>query len=282
MGLESLAGPTTQSLGDLASLVERLGAALPPTTEIILHDFSNMSATVVAVSGSVTGRRVGDPPTDLLLSHVANGAERDLYYYRTVLPDGRELSSSTIVVRSVDGEPIGAICVNNDLSPWRSVAELAAMATQREQRAVFASAGPDEPDVAPAAIRQTPPDPGGPRPAVGAPQAPATPHSEIRESFPRSIGELANTMVARSIESVGLPVSVMRKKHKMAIVADLRARGIFQLRESVDEIAAALQVSRFTIYKYLNELEDHVAPEGGNDGASEGDASSGPATLGVG
>ena len=47
----------------------------------------------------------------------------------------------------------------------------------------------------------------------------------------------------------------MHKRHKLAVVADLRDRGFFLLKESVDTAAAALDVTRFTIYNYLNELE---------------------------
>lgn len=277
MELSSLAGSSIESVEDLVQLVEKLGAAMPPTTEIILHDFANMSATVVAVSGSVTGRRVGDPPTDLLLSHVASGADRDLYYYRTMLPDGRELSSSTIVLRSAEGRPLGAICVNNDLSLWRSVADLAAMATQRERRVEFTDSTSEQIENSSAdplsrlgaLVRRRSASSTSEGLATSRLDSEAIPLSddevrrgtppgsghEVQESFPHSIGELANTMVAQSIQSVGIPITDMRKKHKMAIVADLQTRGIFQLRESVDEIAAALHVSRFTIYKYLNEIE---------------------------
>jgi len=49
-------------------------------------------------------------------------------------------------------------------------------------------------------------------------------------------------------------VDLMQKRHKIAVVNDLKDRGFFMLKESVEMAAAALQVTRFTIYNYLNEL----------------------------
>ncbi|MGI8880727.1 MAG: helix-turn-helix domain-containing protein [Jatrophihabitans sp.] len=46
----------------------------------------------------------------------------------------------------------------------------------------------------------------------------------------------------------------MKKRHKMRVVAGLEARGMFMLRDAVDTIAAALKVTRYTIYNYLNEI----------------------------
>ena len=244
---ETTADAPGMTLAELVPLIEKLGAALPPTTEVILHDFSQMSASVVAVGGDVTGRRLGDPPTDVLLSHVASGAPGDLYYYDTYLPDGRKLTSSTIIVRSRTGEALGAVCVNNDLTAWQRIQEIAELATHREGRtmgrpapAVSFDSGPGGTAAEGKGVNEAPAS------SVGA-------SGEAGEHFAHSIGELANTMVARSIADVGLPVELMRKEHKLRVVADLQSKGIFQLRESVDEIAAALQVSRFTIYNYLNQ-----------------------------
>jgi len=40
------------------------------------------------------------------------------------------------------------------------------------------------------------------------------------------------------------------------VVNDLKDRGFFMLKESVGMAAQALQVTRFTVYNYLNELEN--------------------------
>jgi predicted transcriptional regulator YheO len=53
----------------------------------------------------------------------------------------------------------------------------------------------------------------------------------------------------------------MQKRHKLAVVDELKQRGFFLIRDSVEFAANALQVTRFTIYNYLNELEAGLTPE---------------------
>ncbi|GAB96287.1 putative transcriptional regulator YheO [Kineosphaera limosa] len=50
----------------------------------------------------------------------------------------------------------------------------------------------------------------------------------------------------------------MQKRHKLAVVGDLKERGFFMLKESVETAASALAVTRFTIYNYLNEIDAQV------------------------
>ena len=46
----------------------------------------------------------------------------------------------------------------------------------------------------------------------------------------------------------------MRKEHKVEVVAELDRRGFFLIKQAAETAAAALGVTRFTIYNYLNEV----------------------------
>jgi len=46
----------------------------------------------------------------------------------------------------------------------------------------------------------------------------------------------------------------------MLAVDQMRQRGIFLIRSSVDMVAKGLGVSRFTIYNYLDELKRSAVP----------------------
>ncbi|MEV4432402.1 helix-turn-helix domain-containing protein [Streptomyces sp. NPDC049555] len=50
----------------------------------------------------------------------------------------------------------------------------------------------------------------------------------------------------------GGPLAELDRATKQAVVRSLEARGAFALRHGVETVAAALGVSRFTIYNYLN------------------------------
>jgi predicted transcriptional regulator YheO len=143
--------------------------------------------------------------------------------YRTTLPDGRQMRSTTIVIRDREGTPVAALCINSDLSVWQSLNRIAGgMLGDEEPSAEPADEGPDAPT----------------------------------EVFARDVDELAAHLIHTSILEQGIPVELMKKEHKLAIVRDLQGRGIFLLRDAVEMLASSLQVTRFTIYNYLNELAD--------------------------
>jgi predicted transcriptional regulator YheO len=218
----------------LTALVEPLGQALPATTEIVLHDLSRLPQSIVAVVGDVTGRKVGDPATDVLLEHLVAGKDGHLVGYSTRLPNGREMRSSTIIMRDSKGVACAAVCVNSDVSTWLDVRRL--VDTMMGPRQGY---GDMETAVSAAATRQ-----------------PERNDQPKGETFAHDVEELAAHLIHDAITEVGIPVALMRKEHKMRVVARLQDRGLFLLRDGVETVASSLEVTRFTIYNYLNELAD--------------------------
>lgn len=213
-----------------SQIVEPLGKALPASSEVVLHDLSLLPNSIVAMYGDATGRRVGDPATDLLLKAAMTGTFETEEAYETSLPDGRRMRSTTMFIRDVSGNPVAALCINTDLSVWFSLQHLTEtmLGTSSERRDVLVSAAADED------ARQ------------------------VKETFARDVEELAAHLIHNAVEATGVPVDLMKKAHKVEVVRDLKGRGMFLLRDAVDMIASALQVTRFTIYNYLNEIEDET------------------------
>lgn len=54
---------------------------------------------------------------------------------------------------------------------------------------------------------------------------------------------------------LGAPLSSLSRADKQYAVAMLDDMGAFALRKSVEDVADALAVSRFTVYNYLNAIE---------------------------
>ncbi|WP_326596006.1 helix-turn-helix domain-containing protein [Streptomyces sp. NBC_01803] len=50
----------------------------------------------------------------------------------------------------------------------------------------------------------------------------------------------------------GVPLAELDRRTKQQVVRTLEARGAFAMRHGVETVAAALGVSRFTVYNYLN------------------------------
>lgn len=251
-----LASPLVQQSVDgerliavFTQLVEILGPALPPTSELVLHDLSRLPNSIVAVSGSVTGRAVGQPATDMLLEAVSSGRLESKLGYRTTLSDGRVLISSTMVVQDVSGTAVAALCINSDPAVWEHLHAVSAA-----MLGIGGAPAPTALDGAGGGVAPLRPASSGAGPGDGA----------VRETFVRDVDELASLLIREAMAEVGVPAELMRKKHKLQVVAILRSRGLFLLRDAVEMAASALQVTRFTIYNYLNELEpaeDAGAPD---------------------
>ena len=73
------------------------------------------------------------------------------------------------------------------------------------------------------------------------------PHLDLHDALP--------TLIAEVEHNIGLPCGEMDRSQKQETVALLNERGAFTLRKSVEDVAEALGVSRFTVYNYLERAE---------------------------
>ncbi|MDJ0105207.1 PAS domain-containing protein [Rhodococcus erythropolis] len=221
---------TTELLRVLGEVVAPLALAMPLPSEVVLHDLRRLPNSIVSITGNATGRRIGDPATDVLLQHLQSG-EDVVVGYPTDLPDGREGRSTTVILRLEGGDPFAALCVNVDVTGWRAAGQSVERFLRVGGAEQVASRIPDT-SLAPTT---------SPRPSEG-------------EMFVRNVEELATELIRREIARIGIPVEEMKKRHKLRVVAGLESRGMFMLRDAVDTVALALNVTRFTIYNYMSEL----------------------------
>ena len=63
------------------------------------------------------------------------------------------------------------------------------------------------------------------------------------------------TLLTAAEHEIGLPCAEMDRSQKQVAVALLNEWGAFTLRKSVEDVAEALGVSRFTVYNYLERAE---------------------------
>lgn len=105
----------------LTSLIRGIAAQFGDKCEVVLHDLTgSYDRTIVAIENNhITGRRVGDSGTNLglevLRGTVKNG---DRYNYITQTKDGKILRSTSIYIKNKQGDTIGAICINLDISDF--------------------------------------------------------------------------------------------------------------------------------------------------------------------
>ncbi|MCG8272644.1 helix-turn-helix domain-containing protein [Aquamicrobium sp. NLF2-7] len=69
------------------------------------------------------------------------------------------------------------------------------------------------------------------------------------------IGELVDTIIADALRNQSNPRSVTGKAHRMEIVRRLDERGVFLVKGSVDIVSTKLNISKYTIYNYLDQIK---------------------------
>ncbi|UUZ83259.1 PAS domain-containing protein [Paenibacillus sp. P26] len=86
--------------------------------EVVIHDLTvPQNSVIYAVNNHVTGRKVGQA-FDHLVKQVLLSRKLDEDYvagYKTLTEDGREIKSSTALIRDSNEKVIGALCVNYNL-----------------------------------------------------------------------------------------------------------------------------------------------------------------------
>ena len=182
--------------------------------EVIVHDLQHVESSIVAIYGNVTNREVGGPATNLLLQLLKNYGDEapNKINYRSTLPDGRVLRSSTLFIRDETDRILGSLCINQDLTDYVVASKLLQGLTN---------------------IRD------------GQQDQPA------QEVFSRDINDVVESMVRSELEVLGKPVAYMQKEDKLTIVENLEQKGIFDVKGAVEYVAERLGVTNFTVYNYL-------------------------------
>jgi predicted transcriptional regulator YheO len=73
---------------------------------------------------------------------------------------------------------------------------------------------------------------------------------------------LMREIIDDAVRRLGKPASRMNKDEKTAAVQTMFERGLFIVKGGVERAAAALGVTRFTVYNYLDSIRSQRAPDG--------------------
>ncbi|MCL9667751.1 PAS domain-containing protein [Rosenbergiella epipactidis] len=213
----------------LSATVRALGSVLAGNAEIVLHDLRNPIFSIAEIANaSVTGRKKGDSVlagmrTDrAFISAMENKKESVslLLDYETFTRDGKSLRSSTALYRDRTGMPYAALCINVDNSGID------------EALRVLQSLAGTRTDVIPAIQEEA---------------SSEASHDNIEDLMRDIIG----TTTALSSSSSRADT----KRANLLAVKNMQEKGIFLIKGGVEKAAAALGVSRYTIYNYLDELK---------------------------
>jgi predicted transcriptional regulator YheO len=210
--------PLDARMRALLPIVRGLAEMFGPDCEVVLHDVGRLPHSIVAIeNGGVTGRSVGDVPTDRMLRSLRGVDEtQDVRVYLTS-HEGRILKSLAVTLRDEDGTPYGLLGVNHDIS--EAVQAQRALANLTTVGRTAMAAAPD----------------GG-------------------EIFAGDIRDVVAGMVTAILGEMGKSPAAMSREEKMEVVKRLEERGAFLVKRSAEQVAEALDLSRYTIFAYLKEI----------------------------
>lgn len=81
--------------------------------------------------------------------------------------------------------------------------------------------------------------------------------SDLQSAMWRGGEDRLADLFDQCLASVGKPVNALTKADRLKLVALLDQKAAFSFRKSVPYVSRRLGVSRYTIYKYLNETSQH-------------------------
>lgn len=199
-------------------LAKGIARQFGPNCEVVVHDLASNDPehSIVAIeNGHVSGRRVGDGPSHVVLEALRDGGAvlEDRLSYLTRSDDGKILKSSTIYLRDDDGTAIGVFAINYDITLMLAMGEALKGFTATE-----------------------------------APQ-------EEPEHISRNVADLLDELIEQSVRLVGKPVALMNKEDKVKAIQFLNDTGAFLITKSGFKVCKYFGISKYTLYSYIDEAK---------------------------
>ena len=202
----------------LRQIASALAAQFGPNCEVVIHDLAaqDPERSIVHIeNGHVSGRRIGDGPSTVVMEQLLGGEEdpKDHLAYLTRTPDGKILKSSTLYIRNANGRVDAILAINYDISALLMV-ESAIGGIVRTSGDAAAGQG-----------------------------------ERIRVL---NVNDLLDGLIEQSVTLVGKPVALMNKDDKVRAIQFLSKHGAFLITKSGDKVAKYFGISKYTLYSYID------------------------------
>ena len=202
----------------LKQIANALAAQFGPSCEVVVHDLTAKDperSIVCIVNGHVTGRRLGDGPSTVVMEQILHAQENPPAHlgYLTRTPDGKILKSSTVYIRDSRGRVTAILSINYDISSLLMVENAISgliHTTEEEARG-----------------------------------------KEERITV-LNVSDLLDDLIEQSVALVGRPVALMNKDDKVRAIRFLNQHGAFLITKSGDKVAKYFGISKYTLYSYID------------------------------
>ena len=200
----------------LRRIAKGIAAQFGSNCEVVVHEISERSTSnsIVAIeNGHVTGRQLGDGPSQVVLEQLGKGDKcpEDHLCYLTRTPDGKLLKSTSVYIPSSDGKAGAVFGINFDISTL-------VMAEQ----------------------------------ALNSLTTTLSSEEETPARITHNVNDLLDDLIEQSDRLVGKPVALMTKEDKVRAIRFLNDHGALLITKSGDKIANHFGISKYTLYSYLD------------------------------
>lgn len=200
---------------DLNILAKFLAGVMGSHCEIVIHDLTDLSNSVVIIeNGHLTKREVGSPATDLALKkikNIQNGSEGPYSLnYPGRVQSGVKLRSSTLIISKED-KPTYMLCINIDDSKIESALN---------------------------SIKAMLPD--------------YKVKPSKNETFHNSVEDVTNNIIQQTMIDMKINnLSRLLLDEKINFVKNIDETGLFTIKGNVQKVSKMIGISEQTLYRYL-------------------------------
>lgn len=202
-------------------LIDFIAEIACPDSEVVLHDVRDEKHSLVAIrNGQISGREIGASMTDFAARVLSQGRREGKDFLTNYIgragSSGKFLKSSTFFIRDDNGEIIGMLGINSDISAYadmhRILTRILAVEDVLDGDVNGNGTGSDN-------------------------------------DF--SVRDMACSVMDQVLNTYAVDASHMTGEEKKEVVDILNEKGVFLLKGTIAEVAQRLEVSEQTIYRYL-------------------------------
>ena len=171
---------------------------------------------IQAIYNSFSNRNVGDESYLDRWDFTADPKENVIGPYEKMNYDGRKLKSISIVIRDDSDAPVGFLCINMDISIFDKQHSLLSTFLNNNDQEIT---------------------------------------KEKQCLFKDDLYEQINSFIQNYCKENSINIEAITRKNKQSLIIELKDKGAFNAKNSATYIARILNISRATVYNYLNKGE---------------------------
>lgn len=245
----------------LIRFLEGLQKFLGDNCEIIVHDYrKGYDHTIVyAFNSQLSGREVGGSPRGGMITQLGNDIEplkNSIISLDTSQKD-RLFKSCTTLIEDENHKIIGSVCLNMDVRDlYLAQSALQNLIGRPGTIGVSAAAGAQIdgfPGCMPGAVGNGA-NPGAGTDGSGNPDG-TNPAAMSDRDFilKKNVDDILQHYIYQAESMIGKPMMLMNKEEKVRALDYLDQKGVFKITKTSLLLCDAMQISKYTLYNYLEE-----------------------------